>query len=175
MVEVVYLPRRAAEEAKRRGLDIGDLILKVLAQELKLDPEEISEARLELASRFFEEANLYLEKGEAVQASEKLYKTVEECIKALAEVFNVPQVEEVKRRGKWDTWLLGMASTDLSKTLKEDRIRLAWKDACDIHVWGFHEAKYRVEDVKAALPLTEWLLNFTRQVVAGNSGRRHDV
>ncbi|MEM1909897.1 MAG: superfamily I DNA and RNA helicase and helicaseubunit, partial [Thermofilaceae archaeon] len=70
MVEVVYLPRRAAEEAKRRGLDIGDLILRVLAQELKLDPEEISEARLELASRFFEEANLYLEKGEAVQASE---------------------------------------------------------------------------------------------------------
>ena len=39
MVEVVYLPRRAAEEAKRRGIDIGDLILKVLAQELKLDPE----------------------------------------------------------------------------------------------------------------------------------------
>jgi len=35
-------PRRAAEEAKRRGLDIGDLILRVLAQELKLDPEEIS-------------------------------------------------------------------------------------------------------------------------------------
>ncbi|MEM4444603.1 MAG: hypothetical protein QXJ21_04455 [Thermofilum sp.] len=36
----------------RGGLDIGDLILRVLAQELKLDPEEISEARLELASRF---------------------------------------------------------------------------------------------------------------------------
>jgi len=165
MVEVVYLPRRAAEEAKRRGIDIGDLILKVLAQELKLDPEEVSEARLELASRFFEEANTYLEKGDAVQASEKLYKVVEECIKVLAEAFNIPQVEEVERRGKWDTWLLGMASTDLSKTLKEDRVRLAWKDAYDIYIWGFHEAKYRVEDVKAALPLTEWLLNFTKQTM----------
>ncbi|MEM3546173.1 MAG: PaREP1 family protein [Candidatus Bathyarchaeia archaeon] len=165
MVEIVYLPRRAAEEAKRRGIDIGDLILKVLAQELKLDPEEVSEARLELASRFFEEANAYLEKGDAVQASEKLYKVVEECIKVLAEAFNIPQVEEVEGRGKWDTWLLGMASTDLSKTLKEDRIRLAWKDAYDIHIWGFHEAKYRVEDVKAALPLTEWLLNFTKQTM----------
>ncbi|MEM3975062.1 MAG: PaREP1 family protein [Ignisphaera sp.] len=67
----------------------------------------------------FEEANLYLEKGEAVQASEELYEAVEKCIKALAEVFNVPQVEEVKGRGRWDAWLLGMASTDLSKTLKE--------------------------------------------------------
>jgi len=166
MVEIVYLPRRAVEEARRKGLEISDLILEILAQELKLNPEEVSEARLELASSFFEEANRYLEKGDTVQASEKLYKVVEECIKVLAKVFNIPQVEEVKRRGKWDTWLLGMASTDLSKILKEDRIRLAWKDAYDIHVWGFHEAKYRMEDVKAALPLTEWLLNFAKQAIA---------
>lgn len=78
-----------------------------------------------MASRFLEEANVYLEKSDVIQASEKMYKIVEECIKALAEVFNVPQLEEVKRRGRWDTWLLGMASTDLSRILEEDKIRLA--------------------------------------------------
>lgn len=42
-----------------------------------------------------------------------------------------------------------MAATDLSKMLNEDRIRLAWKDAYDVHIWGFHKAKYRIDDVKA--------------------------
>ncbi len=128
-------------------------------------------ARVKLAERLLEEARQYISKGDVAQSSEKLYKVAEECIKALAEVLGVPQLSEAKRRGRWDIWLLGMASTDISRALSEDRIRLAWKDAYDLHVWGFHEVKYRIDDVKASLPLIEWLLRFTRQVVERSSAK----
>ena len=144
---------------------MDELILNTLANVLNLNPHEVVDARLEIAEKSLKEAKEYLNKKDVVQASEKLYKAVEECIKALAETFNAPQLEEVKRRGRWTAWLLGMASTDLSKALKEERVRQAWAMAYDIHVWGFHEAKYRVEDIEAVLPLAIWLLNFTKQTI----------
>ncbi len=93
----------------------------------------------------------YLEKGDPIQASEKLYRAVGECIKALAEALRLPVLEEVEKRGKWETWLLGRAARQAAERLGEDRVRLAWKDAYDVHVWGFHEAKYDVDDVRASL------------------------
>ena len=174
MVEAIYVPRKLVDEARRRGIDVDELVLSAIANALSLDPSEVAFARLELAEKSLREARGFIERGDVVQASEKLYKAVEECIKALAEVFNAPQLEEARRRGKWDTWLLGMAATDLSKRLSEDRIRLAWKDAYDIHVWGFHEAKYRVEDAEATLPSAEWLLNYAKKAIdeklRGHSG-----
>ena len=126
---------------------------------------ETTEARLRLAEKMLEEAEEYIRKGDVVQASEKLYKVVEECIKALAEVLQIPTLEEAKRRGKWETWLLGEASREIAEKLSEDKVRLAWKDAYDIHVWGFHEAKYDIEDVKATLPLAKWLLEYTKKIL----------
>jgi len=165
-MEAIYVPKKLVDEARKMGIDISELVLNAIANVLDLDPSEVASARLELAEKSLEEAREFIKQRNAVQASEKLYKAVEECIKALAEVFNASQLKEVRKRGKWDTWLLGMAATDLSKRLGEERIRLAWKDAYDIHVWGFHEAKYRVEDVEAALPLAEWLLSYTKQVIS---------
>ncbi|MEM1568318.1 MAG: PaREP1 family protein [Thermofilaceae archaeon] len=157
------IPKRLYEEAVKRGIDVEDLVIQTLIEKLQLDPKDSAKARLELAERLLAEAREYVEKNDVVQASEKLYKAAEECVKALAEAYNAPQLGEVKKRGRGDTWLLGMAATDLSKMLNEDRIRLAWKDAYDIHVWGFHEAKYRIDDVKAALPLVEWLVEYTKR------------
>ncbi len=74
-----------------------------------------------------------------VQASEKTYKAVEEYIKALAEILKVPALEEVEKRGKWETRLLRKAARELAEKLGEDRVRLAWKDAYNTHVWGFHK------------------------------------
>jgi hypothetical protein len=37
-----------------------------------------------------------------------------------------------------------------------------WARAYDIHVWGFHEAKYTVEDIKHL----DWLLNYVKQKAA---------
>ena len=164
-MELIYIPKKLMEEARRRGIDVIELVLNTLTNVLNLDPHEITIARLEIAEKFLKEAKTYLKKKDVIQASEKLYKVVEECIKSLAEIFKVSQLEEVRRRGKWTTWLLGMASTDLSKQLNEDRIALVWSRAYDIHIWGFHEAKYRIEDIEITIPLVEWLLNYTRQVV----------
>nr|WP_245521939.1 PaREP1 family protein [Pyrobaculum neutrophilum] len=63
-----------------------------------------------MAERFLAEAEQYVERGDAVQASEKLYKAVEECVEALAEALGVEALGEVRRRGRWDTWLLGRAA-----------------------------------------------------------------
>ena len=73
---------------------------------------------------------------------------------------------------------------NIAEKFNEPKIEYVWTVAYDIHVWGFHEAKYRVEDVETALPLTEWLLNFTKQenstkhnsnnTLRNTTSRRHD-
>ncbi|ABL78767.1 PaREP1 family protein [Thermofilum pendens] len=172
MEKTVVIPRRLVEEVEKRGLSVESLVVDALSKALDLDPEVVAEARLELAAKFMEEADEYLGKGDPVQASEKLYKVAEECIKALAEGFNAPTLEKVRERGRWDTWLLGMAATDLSRILGDERVHLAWSKAYEIHVWGFHEAKYRVEDVAAARPVVKWLLDFAGEALRKARSRR---
>lgn len=162
---LIVIPKRIVEEAEEKGLDIEELVLRAVGEALKLNPGELAEARVELAEKSLAEARGYIARGEVVQASEKLYKAAEESVKALAEKYSLPQLETVKKRGKWDTWLLGQVATDLAKRLGEDRIRYAWSEAYDVHVWGFHEAKYRIEDVEIALPIVEWLLNYAKKLI----------
>ena len=162
-VYVVRIPRRLAEEAARKGFDIESLVVESVVEKLGMDPGEEALVHLELAEHFLEEARRYIEGNDSVQASEKLYKVVEECIKALAKRYGVPELDEVRRRGKWDTWLLGKAATSLAERLGEERVRIAWSIAYDIHVWGFHEARYGVREVKHALPYIEWLLRYARE------------
>ena len=123
------------------------------------------EARVELAEKYLAEAKEYLAKGDAVQASEKLYKVVEECIKALAQRYDTPEHREAAREGRWWAQLLGKAARRLARELNEPRITDAWSRAYDVHVWGFHEAKYTVEDVKEDVGYVEWLLNYVKQRV----------
>jgi hypothetical protein len=56
--------------------------------------------------------------------------------------------------------------------LGEPKIEYAWAVAYDIHVWGFHEAKYGVEDVREDVGHVKWLLNYARQAVAAERERR---
>lgn len=170
MAVTITIPRRLVEEARRRGIDVEDVVVAALARAVNADPGEVARARLELAERMLREAGEYIGRGDSVQASEKLYKAVGEAVKALAELLNVSVVEEVGRRGRWETWLLGRAARELAERLGDDRVRLAWKDAYDVHVWGFHEAKYGVEDVRASLPLARWLLEFARKIVEEGRG-----
>ena len=111
------------------------------------------------------EVREYIAKGGAVQASEKMYKVVEECIKALAETLNTPEVQEARKNGRWFTWLLGEAAKSIADRLSEPVVLEAWAIAHDIHVWGFHEAKYNIGRVMAGLKYVEQLLNLTRQIL----------
>jgi hypothetical protein len=140
-----------------------DLVISALGEEV--DPRVALEARVELAEKYLAEAKEYLAKGDAVQASEKLYKVVEECIKALAQRYDTPEHREAAREGRWWAQLLGKAARRLARELNEPRITDAWSRAYDVHVWGFHEAKYTVEDVKEDVGYVEWLLNYVKQRV----------
>jgi len=161
----IKIPKKLYEKVKKIGVDINELVFMILAEKLKLDPLEILKARLELAEKFWEEAKQYLEKGDSIQASEKMYKTVEECIKALAQHYNTPEYRKALKEGRWWTQLLGKTSRRIARQLNEPKIEYVWAIAYDIHVWGFHEAKYEVEDVREDLKHIEWLLNYVKQII----------
>jgi hypothetical protein len=90
------LPKRLVEALEARGLDMVDIIVNALRD--GLDPRIFAEARVELAERLLDEAREYIGKGDAVQASKKMYKVAEECIKALAEALQVKEAEEARKR-----------------------------------------------------------------------------
>ncbi|WP_054857046.1 PaREP1 family protein [Vulcanisaeta sp. JCM 16159] len=119
MVVSIELPRVIYEKVKERGLDIEDLVMYALMNAMQLDPSELAKARLELAGEYLGEAREYIDKGDVVQASEKLYRAVEECVKALAEKFNTPEYREAVKEGGWFTHLLGRAARTLSSRLGE--------------------------------------------------------
>lgn len=164
-VATLYLPQALVEELKKRNLDLLD----VVASFLKLDPRDVMTGRIELASKSLEEAKEFLEKGDPVQASEKLYKTVEECVKVLAQYLNLDEWRIAVEQGRWWTQLLGKAARNASRILGEPRIELTWSLAYEIHVWGFHEAKYTVEDIKGDVEHVSWLLEYARRLVLGKS------
>lgn len=101
MGENIYLSKRLVDALEAGGLDIIDVIINALSD--KLDPHETAEARIELAERYLAEAKEYISKGDAVWASEKLYKATKESIKALAEVHKLPETNEARRSGRWFT------------------------------------------------------------------------
>ncbi len=109
------------------------------------------------------EAKKYIEEQNPMQASEKLYKVAEECIKILAEKERIPEFEKAQKKEQWQTYLLSKAAKTLSLKLKEEKINTAWNTAYDIHVWGFHELKFDIKDVKISVKPIEWLLNFTKE------------
>jgi AraC-like DNA-binding protein len=85
-----------------RGLDVEDFVLRLFSKELNLDPKTVAEARLELAERYLAEGRELVYR-DPVQASEKLYRVAEECVKALAIHYNLEDIlGNVERRGRWD-------------------------------------------------------------------------
>jgi len=100
---------------------------------------------LELKKRFREALEL-LEKGDAVQASEKLYKVAEDAVKILSEINRIPEYEKVRRGGTWWTKLLDRAAKRLGNVYGEEVLD-AWTTAYELYQKGFHEEQLTVEDV----------------------------
>lgn len=116
--------------------------------------------RIKLIKRLLNEAENYLAKGDSIQSSEKLYKVAEECIKALAERFNLEEVKAAEEKGRWTVTLLEKAVGKLINKLGMD-IGVGWDAANYLHVWGFHEAKLDVEAVKRREPMIKRLVELT--------------
>ncbi|MFP3203706.1 MAG: PaREP1 family protein, partial [Sulfolobus sp.] len=91
------------KKAEEKGIDVEDLIIFTLSKE---DPSEGIKMRIELAKKYMNEAEEYLKRGDAVQASEKAYKVAEEVLKALAEKFNTPEYQQAVKEGRWYAYLL---------------------------------------------------------------------
>ena len=102
----------------------------------------------ELAIKFLREGEDLVDRGDAIQASEKLYKAAEEVIKGQARIHADAKdvYAEAERRGRWNTTLLFKAARILGR-----EIRHYWDSAWTLHVEGFHEAKLDLEEVKERL------------------------
>ena len=161
----IFVPKRLVDEVVKRGMDVEEAVLDVIAKALNLSLLDIARSRVELAEEALSEAESYLSRGEVPRACERIYKAICECLKALAEKLNVKQVSEARKLLRWDPWMLAQASTDLSIALKEEMIRYAWSVAYEVYNIGFKEARYRAEDAKAVIPLAKWLIEYTKKVL----------
>ena len=146
----VRVPESLLEEARRRGVDVEGVLVRVLSRILGLDPRGEARAHLELARRFLEEGERLAGEGDTVQASEKLYKAAEEAVRAAALLLGLNEIlEAVEARGRWSVTDLERVVRALSRRIPEAR---RWWDAANyLHVWGFHEARLDVEGVRARL------------------------
>jgi len=94
-------------------------------------------------SEFLSEGESYIERGDSVQASEKLYKAAEEAIKILA-LTHAPEVhKEALRRDRWTTDLLFKAADEMGR-----EVRHCWDSAWTLHVEGFHEMNLNISSVE---------------------------
>jgi hypothetical protein len=111
--------------------------------------------------RYLEEGKRYIDKGDPVQASEKLYKASEEAVKELARKFDLPEYKEAEEKGRWTTPLLFSAVRSLRKKVNPDIIHW-WAQAWVLHVEGFHEARLNIEEVKARVEFVEKLVELSK-------------
>ncbi|GAB6943358.1 PaREP1 family protein [Vulcanisaeta sp. JCM 14467] len=113
--------------------------------------EALEHARLAL--EMFNEGLGFAEKGNVVQACEKLYKAVEEGLKALAIARNLDEARTAMEKGRWTVSLLDKAARRLG-----DAVERAWAEAYFLHVNGFHEVRIDINDVKYRVPIIEALI-----------------
>jgi len=165
MFENLTAPKKLIDEARRRGIDVEELLIETLAKILNIDPNEVALARLEIILNLMDEAEKYLREKNPIQASEKLYKVVEECIKVLAERHVISEYHEAPEYNRWRLGLLDKAAVTLSKILNEPRIIDVWDSAYYLHVQGFHEARLGIEEVEARLSKIKWLVNYVEEKV----------
>jgi len=118
--------------------------------------------RIQFINNLLSEADIYIERGDPVQSSEKLYKAAEECIKALAEHFNLEEAKTAEEKGRWTITLLEKAVGKIMDKAGID-IELGWAEANYLHVLGFHELKLDVEDVKRRVPIIKRLIQLTEK------------
>lgn len=155
----MYIPETLAKELRKRGIDEYSLV-DAIVRFLNIDPSEAAKAHAELAMKSLNEGLGLVEKNDVVQASEKLYKAVEEAIKALAIVRGLREAEEAMNTGRWTVVLLDRAARELG-----DEVWRAWTEAYFLHVNGFHETRIDIDAVKARLSIIEKIINTIRQYI----------
>ncbi len=160
----IKFPEVVVRRLRDLGVDVESFVLDLVVKELNLDPNEEILVHVELATRFLEEGRMLIDK-DPVQASEKLYKAAEECVKALTIHFKLEDVlSKVRDRGRWTVTELEKAVETISEKVGR-WFEEAWDRAWALHVWGFHEAKLDTEAVKRRLPYIERIVEETKKLI----------
>jgi hypothetical protein len=119
---------------------------------------------VELALKYLEEGRRLIDR-DPVQASEKLYKAVEEVVKALMMYYRLNDIlDRVNERGRWTVTELEKAVETISERLGE-WFRVAWDEANYLHVWGFHEAKLDADAIKVRQSNIEKMVKKTQEII----------
>ncbi|AAL62864.1 PaREP1 family protein [Pyrobaculum aerophilum] len=139
------------------------MLTKALARYLDLDPVEEAKIHIDMAFKYLEEGK---SQTDPVQASEKLYKAIEEAVKAASIALKLPEADEAARVGRWEARIFFSAVRKLAKTLGEE-FRLAFAEAWFLHVEGYHEARLTMEDVADRVPYIERGVRKAAQLIAG--------
>jgi hypothetical protein len=92
--------------------------------------------------KLMEESMKLLKRGDTLQASEKLYKIAEECIKILA----IQEHPDLGVKDYWPTWLIWKQVDELANIYGSD-LRNQWNAAWMLHTKGFHENSLTKDDV----------------------------
>ena len=167
-MSIVLLPKRIVNEIEKRGVSVEDAVLDALAKTINIDSKTVADARIEIAEIWLEEGRSLIDK-DPVQASEKLYKAAEECVKALTVHFNLAEIlANVEKRGRWTVAELEKAVLKISDSIGE-WFGEAWDRAWALHVWGFHEGKFDSEDVRRRIPHIEKMIRETVRVIRKQS------
>ncbi len=159
----IEVPKSLFQKAVERNIDVEKFIIESLIQKLDLDPKEEASIHAELAEKFFREGKNLIKK-DPIQASEKLYKAVEESIKALTVAENLSDIlGDVKARGRWTVTDLDKAARRLARKFG-NFILQALDQAWTLHVWGFHEGKLCSESILVRIPAIEKLVNYVSRL-----------
>lgn len=78
----ITIPEKLTERLKELGIEHEVYVIGNLISLLNLNPDEEIELHVELAEKLLKEGESVIDE-DPVQASEKLYKAVEEAVKAL--------------------------------------------------------------------------------------------
>lgn len=163
----LLIPKVLAKKAEKEGMDLESLILELLIEKLDLDPGDVSKIHADLAEKFLKEGEEVIDE-DPVQASEKLYKAAEECVKALTYHFNFEDIiGEVKGRGRWTVTSLEKAVEKISDNIGA-WFEEAWDRANYLRVWGFHEAKLDVGAVRRRVSHVERMVSETLRIIRGS-------
>jgi len=102
--------------------------------------------KVEELKRRFEEALEFVERKDAVQAAEKLYKVAENAVKILSQINKLQEYEEAKRAGTWWTKLLDRTARKLRRYLWRGATRCLG-NGIRASPKGFHEEQLTVEEI----------------------------
>jgi len=145
------LARRLAEEAKRRGVSLEELVLDELSE--LMDPAERSRAYWEAAERLLAQAEGELAGGDLRQASEKIWGAAALAVKAVA------WAREGRRLASHgELWSF---VDELARKAGDEAIRDGWRAATAMHV-NYYEGWAPEGEVRSCLERVRDLLGRLR-------------